>query len=220
MIKLLVTVVAAHTTAGLRSMHCRLQGLQLAREQDVTVVGMGIGFDRTYVPSGYQHWITAGLPSTIPAAFRELLGQDSTSTAAEAAVKVPWEEVLLVQQGREVTCKDIVDNMQPIFQQLHAEADQQKEMKLAPGSMPDTIQLQIVFALDCTGSMQPWIAAARQQIRGITEAILPKVKQAVPEVQLTLKFGLVVSAPVCPWSLCCFRVLAIWRHTGDTLCSR
>ncbi|KAK9851373.1 hypothetical protein WJX84_010889 [Apatococcus fuscideae] len=87
--------------------------------------------------------------------------------------------------------RDIIENLQPIFQQLHAEADQRKELKVAPGTMPDTIQLHIAFALDCTGSMQPWIAAARQQIRSITEAIVPKVKETVPEVQLALKFGLV-----------------------------
>ena len=175
-----------------------MQALQVANEQDVMIMGMGIGLDKTYVPSCYQHWLTAGLPSAIPAAFRQLHGQEASSLGGVdgAPSRVPeWEEQLLRDQSSNgIVSKNIVENMQQIFRQLHADADQQKELKLAPGSMPTSIQLHIVFALDCTGSMQPWITAARQQIRGITGAIKPKVQKAVPEVNLDLKFALVVSS--------------------------
>ncbi|KAK9820719.1 hypothetical protein WJX74_002690 [Apatococcus lobatus] len=171
------------------------QALQLAQEENVMVMGMGIGLDKTYVPSCYQHWLTAGLPSAVPAAFRQLHGQETSSIASpeDSHGSVPdWEQQLLRDQSSKIlTSKDIVENMQHIFSHLHAEAQQSNELKVAPGSMPTSIQLHIVFALDCTGSMQPWITAARQQICGITGAIKPKVQKAVPEVQLDLKFALV-----------------------------
>lgn len=175
-----------------------MQALQVSQEQNVMVMGMGIGLDKTFVPSCYQNWLTAGLPSAIPAAFRQLHGQETSSLAAHdgAPGKVPeWEEQLLRNPASKgVKSEDIINNMQHIFTQLHAEADQRHDLKVAPSSMPTSIQLHIVFALDCTGSMQPWITAARQQIRGITAAIKPKVQKAVPDVDLDLKFALVVSS--------------------------
>ena len=182
----------------LTGQECIVQALQAAQEQNVMVIGMGIGLDKTYIPSCYQHWLTAGLPSAIPSAFRELHGQETSSLAAHdgAPMRMPeWEEKLMHSQiSGSLKSADIVDNMQRIFTQLHAEAKHRNELKIAPGSMPSSIQLHIVFALDCTGSMQPWITAARQQIRGITEAIIPKVKKDIPEIELNLRFGLVVSS--------------------------
>ena len=161
------------------------------------VIGMGIGLDKTYVPSCYQHWLTAGLPAALPDAFRELHGQEASSVAAQHghhSSAPDWEEHLLkCQSAQNATSRDIVQNMQRIFKQLDADADQRTELKVAHGGMPTSIQLHICFVLDCTGSMQPWIAAARQQIRGITEAIFPKNRKEMPEVQLELKFALVVS---------------------------
>ena len=150
---------------------------------------MGIGFDRTFVPFCYQRWLTAGQSSALPDALRALYEQEDSSNSQHQVQRHPWEE--LVPVGTHATADDIIKHMDKAYPELERLLCEAREVKLVTGSIPDAVELDLAFVVDCTGSMKPWITKAREQIRVITEAIVPRVTEKFPELHLSLRYGLV-----------------------------
>lgn len=168
---------------------CLMQSLQAAARKDVEVVGMGIGLDRTFVPYCYQRWVTAGQASALPDALRALYEQEEGSSSQHQAQGRPWEE--LVPVGTNSTAENIMKNMETAYPELAQQLDQTRQLKLVAGGMPDAVELDLAFVLDCSGSMGPWIAAARKQIGVIAEKVVPMVQEKYPELGLSIRYGLV-----------------------------
>jgi len=167
-----------------------VQSLQAAAQKDVEVVGMGIGFDRTFVPYCYQRWLTAGQSSALPDALRALYEQEEGSSSQHQPHTRPWEEIVPV--GSKATAESIIANMEKAYPEMEKLLCGDREFVLTAGGMPDAVELDLAFVLDCTGSMGPWITEARKQIKVITDAIVPKVVEKFPQLQLSLRYGLVV----------------------------
>lgn len=166
-----------------------MQSLQAAACKDVEIVGMGIGFDRTFVPYCYQRWVTAGHASALPDALRALYEQEEGTSSQHQPQGRPWEE--LVPVGTNSTADAIMNNMETAYPELAQQLDQARQVTLEAGGMPGAVELDLAFVLDCTGSMGPWIEEARKQIRVIAEAIVPRVQEKFSELALSIRYGLV-----------------------------
>ena len=159
----------------------------MSERQDVELIGMGIGCDRTFVPSCYQRWLTAAHASALPEALRALYEQDSSSHQHQEQDR-PWEDLVAV--GSSKTAAEIMGSFTRIYPEL-VDKRQKREGGHSTAHLPDAIAIDVVFVLDCSGSMSPWLPQMRQQIKEIADNIIPGVKRGFADTTFDLRLGLV-----------------------------
>ncbi len=168
--------------------HVCVQSLQAVNErQDIELIGMGIGCDRTFVPSCYQRWLTAAYASALPEAMRAMYEQDS-GCRQQPEQDRPWEDLVAV--GSSSTAAEVMETFTRVYPEL-VEKRQKREGGDSAAHLPDAIAVDLVFVLDCSGSMCPWLPQMRRQIKEIADNIVPGVKREFADTRFDLRLGLV-----------------------------
>ena len=67
-------------------------------------------------------------------------------------------------------------------------------------SRPSEVTVDLVFAMDCTGSMGGWITGCKEHTRGIVASIAPRVQKDHPDVTVNFRFAHVGYRDVCDGS--------------------
>jgi uncharacterized protein YegL len=168
------------------------QALQEADERGIEVVGMSVGIDRLNVRKCYQNWIHCALPCALPDAFRRRYGDiDPPEDPSEQA----WETSRIAKS-------DAFESKAQIHQTLNAgwqawdglanKMKEQREMNLVSGSAPGACSVDIGFVVDCTGSMSPYMAIVKEQIKAIVDgpdSIIALIqKESSVEIELNVAF--------------------------------
>ena len=165
-----------------------MQSLQAVSErQDIELIGIGIGCDRTFVPSCYQRWLTAACASALPEAMRALYEQDS-SRCQPPEQHQPWEDLVAVGSNR--TAAEVMETFNRLYPEL-VEKRQKREGGGSAAHLPDAIPVDLVFVLDCSSSMSPWLPQMREQIKEIADNIIPGMKKEFADTRFDLRLGLV-----------------------------
>ncbi|GMH42204.1 hypothetical protein BSKO_10123 [Bryopsis sp. KO-2023] len=173
------------------------QALERAEEELVEVLAIGVGFDKFFVPHCYNKWLTAVLPCAIPDALKMCQEQGSShgsglrlnmvddcedwsEFAPVASDTRPWESVAHILKHHKSAFPDLLEKLRG-----------ERSAKLKTGNRPSAMTVDVCFVLDSTGSMGPWIEAAKSQIKVITGGIIPKINQEHPGIRVELRFAMV-----------------------------
>jgi len=161
-------------TDGYGSSGVRLAAvLSKLSDMGIDVVAMGIGPEAFFVKECYNKWITATLPHLVPDALTEF-SQKAQNTAAGLAgtagnqkESIDWLKTCLVPGTGAKTVKEVLRSKEQFFPELMKEWSNEREAILQARNRPTSFTVDICFALDCTGSMGPWIDATKQQLKVI-----------------------------------------------------
>lgn len=157
-----------------------------AEEENIEVIGMGIGFDVTFVQSCYKKWITAALPSAVPTALKKLHEHEEMRT------EVDWHKYAATLAGSDREVEDILRERSNAFPDLIEQLKGEREIKLEKGGTPSAMTIDLCFCLDSTGSMGQWIDAVKAQMSGIIKGIIPAIKEKYSGLDIRMKIGVVV----------------------------
>lgn len=189
--KLVFVLTDGYSTSGLQ-----LQlALARAQELDVDVVALGVGLDRVAVGGSYAKWATATLPAALHDALRALYEQDAEEPAAAAEWDdkelEKWAAVPRGGGGEEVDVAALLANPQVYFPQVQQQLQRERTAVLERGGRGN-MSVDLCFVLDCTGSMAPFIAVARQQIHGVATSLRARLAHDFPGVPVAIR-----TAAVC-----------------------
>jgi len=167
--------------------------LNQAEQDNVQVVGLAVGFDRTHVPACYQHWAAAALPATLPDALQALYAAEEAGGAgssAAAAADEDWSVLMPVMAGAASSVQEVLSQQRSVFGDLVQQLSRHKEAKLIHAE-PDDMSVDVCFCIDVTGSMSGWIEACKAQITTICDGLLPKISKKCPDVEVKVRWSLV-----------------------------
>jgi uncharacterized protein with von Willebrand factor type A (vWA) domain len=168
--------------------------LREAEAANIRVVGLAVGYEDTAVHLAYQRWIKAQTADKVPAALGTLFAANPAADGAdggEDSSGVQWSDLYArLLSGKQAPADAILSNLRHVFKPIVTQMSKEQEIKMS-GVKADVSTLDVCFVLDCTGSMSAWIESAKQQIRAITEGILPKILKQHPGIQLEMRFALV-----------------------------
>jgi hypothetical protein len=160
-------------TDGLGTTGVRLAGaLARATDSRVRVVGVGLGFDATFVPATYQRWATAALPRDLPDALQALFSQDEPSAGGApvppaAAPGGAGAGLVPVRRGAAESLDGLLqvqlEGQARLFTGLVRALGDEVEAKVLH-TQPDDMSVDVCFAIDVTGSMSGWIEACKAQV--------------------------------------------------------
>eukprot|EP01038_Epipyxis_sp_PR26KG_P004735 gene4735-6642_t len=184
-------------TSGLRMS----AALYRANEENVKVIGCGIGLDRFNTSSSYQHWMECALPKHLPTALRALFEYEDSgnisNTKAWQGMDIRPARLRKDGQGYETekTILEILTAHKSDYDvNIIAELNQEREdeMRMQQGrTNPDDLAVDVCFALDATGSMAPYFAVAKSQIKSIVVGIQPAAEKQFPGIKIKLRVAIV-----------------------------
>lgn len=166
--------------------------LQQAEQSGVEVVGLGVGFDNTHVPTCYQKWATAALPAAVPDALQALYTQEESAggSSSRSGAAENWTELMPVMAGAASTVEEVLRQQSSVFGDLVRQLSRHKEAKIIH-AQPDDMSVDVCFCLDVTGSMSGWIEACKAQIQAIADGLMPKIQKKCPDIQVRVRWGVV-----------------------------
>jgi hypothetical protein len=164
-----------------------------AEEEGVDVVGLSVGLEASMVPRTYRRWATVPAVTFLPSALRALF--DATVTDGNVRVGGPGAEDSLLKQRLQLT--SVAQSLEEVFaggmhravSDCGAAFQRECEWKLSQGTGPGTFLLYIMFAVDVTGSMQPYIGSVREKLQDICRTICADVAAKHPSVVLSVHFA-------------------------------
>lgn len=170
------------------------RALQRAEEQDVQVVGVGVGFDRLCVNSSYQHWCTAALSSALPDAIRTLY----TPSERPRDLPSPMSLTPGIMSGAdgEKELDEIFRQQVKVFEGLTQMLSKEREATLQRGNA-GAVTVDVCFVLDVTGSMRPFLKSVVNDIHAIATGIPNKIQQTHAGLKLQMRFGAVWFRDAC-----------------------
>eukprot|EP01005_Ploeotia_sp_CARIB1_P001689 NODE_59_length_1871_cov_563.196101_g58_i0.p1 GENE.NODE_59_length_1871_cov_563.196101_g58_i0~~NODE_59_length_1871_cov_563.196101_g58_i0.p1 ORF type:complete len:594 (-),score=185.08 NODE_59_length_1871_cov_563.196101_g58_i0:89-1816(-) len=183
-IKDLIIITDGYGSCGIQL----ASALRTAEQSGIRVLGLGVGFDTTFVEQCYASFIHAALPCALPEAFAAMEQADpnaSTDTAPE------WQQPPIdpdAAKDPEAVFKTDVK----AFEEQLKELQQQRELQLEVGSGEGGGALftcDVVFVIDISGSMNPWLNAVKSQMVGLTTSIIPQLKKNNPDIKIGFRFG-------------------------------
>jgi hypothetical protein len=130
------------------------RALLRAQEAGVSVLGVGVGLERTGVPACFSRWITALLPSQIPHAVERLFTGDAQAPAAGTAqdqVSVSRPSSLSEDSGDSILSSQTAK----VFEKLVAGLGGASQLSVKH-TQPDAMTVDVAFIIDVTGSMTAW----------------------------------------------------------------
>ena len=177
--------------------------LKAAAAADVEVTGISVGFDSSFVPLCYQRWVTAALPAALPEALTQLHQADDEATppslsAAESALQ---QKIHVREHNAAASAADVwKENSNFAFRYLAEQLkdEQEREFSFQRGSLPSEMQVDLAFAVDCSGSMQRFLATVKAQIIAITGTLLTRLQLQLPGVTFKPRFALVPFRDIDP----------------------
>eukprot|EP00931_Biecheleriopsis_adriatica_P036853 TRINITY_DN21179_c0_g2_i1.p1 TRINITY_DN21179_c0_g2~~TRINITY_DN21179_c0_g2_i1.p1 ORF type:complete len:1354 (+),score=298.99 TRINITY_DN21179_c0_g2_i1:180-4241(+) len=169
-----------------------------AQELGVDVLAMSVGMDESFVRECYSLWVTAALPSELPAALRSLYSADTDPAAVAAAAADAadaaddWNHRSIAMQDGAETLEEVFANgASKAFPGLLDELRGERELKLVHGSQPSRLSLDVAFCLDVTGSMGPWLVEVKKQIKAIMTCIQPRIQEEFAGLEIDIRYGMV-----------------------------
>lgn len=183
-----------------------MSSIRKARDVGIDVIGIGVGMCKTNVQDLYSNWITAALPRALPAAFRELYSPDRESVPP--AVVGPnkevdtWRKASLLSSTTTSSSESVASILQSsldAFDKLQSLLKDARELSLVRGNSPGAIIVDLVFLVDCTGSMKPMLTTIKSDILSIavgggtkeTLSIIERVKEQFPGNKIQMRCALV-----------------------------
>lgn len=168
------------------------RALQRAEAESIDVVGVGVGFDRTFVACCYQKFVIAALPHALPDALRMLYEQEPN--ADDHSADFTDDMVASRVDGGDQSVEEILNRTPPnafpqLKEMLRAE---RRHAKIEEGSQPGNLSADICFVLDVTGSMSAWLDAAKQQIESIMAGVEVEIKKQYGQLKIEFRFGALV----------------------------
>jgi hypothetical protein len=158
---------------------------------------------KTNVKDLYSNWITAALPKALPGAFRELYSPDRESIPPVAAgpnkEAETWRRAALLQATPGESVASILQDSSERFDKLQSLLKDVRELSLVRGNSPAAIIVDLVFLVDCTGSMKPMLGKIKSDILSIavgggtaeTMSIIERVQEQFPGNKIQMRCGLV-----------------------------
>lgn len=146
-----------------------------AYDSGVMPIGVGVGLESTGVCTGFSHWVLAQNLALYPDAIRTLAADSSDGETPNEKL-FHQDEAKVDYKGREL--KDAAAVHDLVSEEHFAE--ETKRMRSARDLVftnDSRYSIDLCFVMDCTGSMQSWIDAARKYIRDITHGILARLKE-------------------------------------------
>jgi hypothetical protein len=182
-------------TDGYGSTGARLSmQLKNAEEQNgIEVVALAVGSDKFNVSSTYQHWIEIKFPRVLPDVLRAFYNRDDAPTQPNPSVKPPAWASKMKSSETEENMQTILDEGWRLFAEFRPDQEKARDMQLIEGGGGHGMSLDLCFLVDCTGSMSPFIAVAKEQIKTILQSgdsVISKVKAAHNGIELEVRAGL------------------------------
>ena len=177
--------------------------IKRARDAGIDVVGVGVGMCKTNVQDLYSNWITAALPKALPGAFRELFSPDRESVSPVATAQnketETWRRAALLKSSSVESVASILQDSSERFDKLQSLLKDVRELSLVRGNSPAAIIVDLVFLVDCTGSMKPMLGKIKSDILSIavgggtaeTMSIIERVQEKFPGNKIQMRCGLV-----------------------------
>ena len=163
---------------------------QLAEEAGVEVLGLGVGFDATFVDACYRHWVTAALPVAVPDAIRARHDHGGGGPVERR----DWSALLRAEAGAALDRADmgrVLLSDDRAFPQLVADLTEEREVSLTTDPAAAFVTVDVCVCIDCTGSMRPWLQATREHLKGIVRGLGPSVAKQFPGLPLAFRFAAV-----------------------------
>ena len=151
----------------------------------------------------YSNWITAALPKALPGAFRELYSPDRESISpvevGPSKEAETWRRAALLKATPGESVASILQNSSEKFDKLQSLLKDVRELSLVRGNSPAAIIVDLVFLVDCTGSMKPMLGKIKSDILSIavgggtaeTMSIIERVQEKFPGNKIQMRCGLV-----------------------------
>jgi len=171
------------------------RSLKRAEDEGVEVVALGVGCERTFVSKCYNKWITANSPSSLSKGLQALYEQEASALGPEHSYDDDmgdWYNLAPVPESAPETVEEVMKKRQLIFPGLLKQLQGERELKLVRGNRPSEMTVDLCFAIDCTGSMSPWIDAAKEQIKGIVGDIVPRINKEHKAINISLRLAMMV----------------------------
>jgi len=149
---------------------CATAALQRAVELGIRVLGISVGLDETGLRSTYGAWIQCATPQAVPDAIRSWTADKDIS-----GNRIDFISNVASCHG---SLSDIWKEHQPIFEDLSANLEDERSIvvDVEVENRPGVIDIDLCIAMDCTGSMGPWIEAAKEQAVGLVDQIRQRVR--------------------------------------------
>jgi len=186
-----------------------LLSLKRARDAGIDVIGVGVGMCKTNVQDLYHNWISAALPRALPSAFRELYSTDRDSMAfiqvgSNKEINT-WRKAEMLKGTPSESVASILRDSTDRFDELQSLMKDCRELSLVRGNCPGAIIVDLVFVVDCTGSMKPMLSKIKSDIHSIaiggntkeSMSIIQRVEEKFPGNKIQMRCGLVEFRDTC-----------------------
>ena len=151
------------------------------QKKGIEVIGIAVGVDRANVKHVYDRYVAAMVPRVVPQALRALYLEENTAEDTDHSLIV----------GKDEDVHDILKSQEKLFEHLQKDMSLAREANLVQGDRPSCISVDVAFCIDCTGSMNAWLGAAKAQIMFIAAEIVPRIKKEYPEMDIELHFSII-----------------------------
>jgi hypothetical protein len=169
--------------------------LRRASDQDVDVIALAVGCDRTAVQRSYPRWMAVAVPTSLPDVFKSFFEEAmdiNASGSSTAGREWALRRRAIQSAGGAASVGDILrGGLMRVFPDLSKELRRAREVKVMHSELPSRMTVDIAFVLDVTASMHPWLQAAKQQVATICGGILPRLSKLAPQVSLVMRFAVI-----------------------------
>ena len=201
-------------TDGYGSTGNRLQeALKRASQQNVEVVGVAVGMERTRVSSAFNTFAEALVPSGLSHALRDLYGESGASLqGGNNKLKSDFDQCLLSWEEKKrsdgggqdgvSTLRNIFLEGATVFESLREALKTERELKIV-SSGTSSFTVSVAFVVDATGSMGSFISSVKSQIISLVQTIRNSVEknEAFQGFQLKMLFRVLAYRDHCDGNL-------------------
>lgn len=162
--------------------------LKRAENEDVDVVAMSVGFDKSFVSKCYKTWAIAAMPSALGSALQGIY--EGEEPLVDIRSNDEWSAFLPAVAGAAETTSDVFHNIDlEVFKKSMLD-DRKTEIIIHVGEAP-IVSVDIAIVIDQTGSMKSWLQEIKGEIGLLVNGIEPAVKKQFGITELKLRFALV-----------------------------
>lgn len=154
--------------------------ISYAEQRDITVLGLGIGFESNGVSLSFNDWIIVQNPCLLVDA---LIDWSNDQTDGQTPNDAVFHQDMITtvtgdNQKTYSTTDDIWDdNMSTYFDTITEKTRNAVELTFSDHVQNNPLIVEICFVMDCTGSMEKWIQACKQHINGIATGVQKQLKE-------------------------------------------
>jgi hypothetical protein len=170
---------------------CGLQAtaaLKRADDEDVDVVGIAVGLDKSGVAQLYRRWIRVALPMALPDAFRCFYEQDSLGESPSAEV-ADWSRIRMDNRSGGGKLEDAFRNPTTAYPNLLKELSMERDLNIVRGAGAGSMTLDLCLVVDLTGSMQAWLGSIKANLAEVLKSVGPAVREKFPDLRLRIRYS-------------------------------